>query len=275
MTRMSSRLLSRPFSWYKWYLCDHVKHLRGTYRFANFIDRISQVGMAKIDESNAQGIGEYACDNIIILDACRFDTFRSVVGKGRSRITLGGCTPEYVWENFSNGDYDDVVYVTGNPQFSPQTFHARTGRRVDGVFHEVFHTYETGWSDQLGTVPPGSVLEDLNTARKLFPHKKIIAHFMQPHIPFLDSDVESSCGTDSRNVWRMAEMGLYDQGDVKEAYRNNLEYIWSTISKPLRKLDGRTLVTSDHGNFLGENGRYGHTDYSKARALREVPLLEL
>lgn len=275
MASMRSRFLSRPFAWYKWYLCDHVKHLTGAYRFANLLDRISQIGISKVEESNAKGVDQYEWDNLVVLDGCRFDTFKSVVGRGQPRIALAGCTPEYIWENFSDGDFGDVVYVTGNPQFSPQSFRNKTGREIEEVFHEVFHTYESGWSSQAGTVRPEPILEDLRTAKKLFPDKRIVAHFMQPHIPFLNSDIESPYESGSRNVWRMAEMGLYDRGEVEEAYRDNLELIWNIINEPLQDLEGRTLVTSDHGNFLGENGRYDHTDYSRAEALRRVPLLEV
>lgn len=272
---MKTRLLSRPFAWYKWYLCDHVKQVRGTYRFANLLDRISQIGLEKVSEKDAKGIDHYGWDNLVILDGCRLDTFRSTIGGCESRVALAGCTPEYIWENFSSGDYSDIVYVTGNPQFSPESFRSKTGRNIESVFHEVFHTYRHGWDDEAGTVPPRPVLEDLETANRLFPEKRTVAHFMQPHIPFLDSDVRSPFDSGSRNVWRMAEIGLYTHEEIEEAYSDNLRYIWDRISGSLSDLDGRTMVTSDHGNFLGENGRYDHTDYSRAKALRKVPLLEV
>nr|EGQ40794.1 MAG: hypothetical protein J07AB56_00400 [Candidatus Nanosalinarum sp. J07AB56] len=221
--------------------------------------------MEKVNEANAKGIEHYDWDNLVILDGCRLDTFKSTIGECRSRVALAGCTPEYIWENFSDGDYDDVVYVTGNPQLSPESFRNKTGRRIGDVFHEVFHTYRYGWDDDTGTTRPEPVLEDLETANKLFPEKRKVAHFMQPHIPFLDSDVRSPYDSGSRNVWRMAEMGIYGHNEVKRAYSDNLRYVWDRISDSLSELDGRTLVTSDHGNFLGENGRYDHTDYSRAK----------
>lgn len=50
----------------------------------------------------------------------------------------------------------------------------------------------TDWDEKSGVVRPEPLIRDAKNARKLFPDKKIIVHFMQPHVPFLTSDIEQS-----------------------------------------------------------------------------------
>lgn len=39
---------------------------------------------------------------------------------------------------------------------------------------------------------------------------------------------------------------------------------------PAEVVQGKTVLTSDHGNLVGENNLYGHPAESKAKVLREV-----
>lgn len=64
------------------------------------------------------------------------------------------------------------------------------------------------------------------------------------------------------------------------AYKSNVEYVLESLSKLLIKmekdLEGKRLViTSDHGEFLGEKETYSHFQGSRNPILTEVPWVEL
>lgn len=62
----------------------------------------------------------------------------------------------------------------------------------------------------------------------------------------------------------------------RELYKDNLKKVLRECSKLIRHLEGRVIVTSDHGECLGENRIYGHhRGYLDIRELREVPWLEV
>ena len=69
----------------------------------------------------------------------------------------------------------------------------------------------------------------------------------------------------------MGELELLDKEQLREDYRKNLEYVMDSVEKLGENLEGRTVVTSDHGNLIGEKGRYGHPGKKEHKALREVP----
>ncbi len=54
-------------------------------------------------------------------------------------------------------------------------------------------------------------------------------------------------------------------------YKENLEFVWSEVQDMIDSLDGKSIVTADHGELLGEWGRYGHYPNSDAEGLRKVP----
>jgi len=56
---------------------------------------------------------------------------------------------------------------------------------------------------------------------------------------------------------------------VRNAYRENLELVLNYVKQLVAEIpSGKIIITADHGEWLGEDGRYGH-------ALMEVPWLEI
>jgi len=45
---------------------------------------------------------------------------------------------------------------------------------------------------------------------------------------------------------------------LKKAYLDNLHIVLKNAQALCEKLDGKTIITSDHGELLGEKGLYGH-----------------
>ncbi len=185
-------LLEIPVKLYMKKIYPFVKNKRGAYRVSVFLENMAKPSFSfKGTETSIKDF-RASWDNLIILDACRQDTFEKVTGLDGSRISRGSATKEFIKENFSSGDFSDTIYVTGNPHFDSGKFEQYTGRKPENVFHQIFNTYNTDWDDEAGVVLPSAIRRDVETARKLYPNKKIIAHFMQPHTPFIQSDVEQS-----------------------------------------------------------------------------------
>jgi hypothetical protein len=232
-------------------------------------------------------------DNLLILDGCRFDLFEqvnTVDGELHSRISSGSATPEFLDENFAGDDYHDTVYVTANPMYRLQD--------LEGTFHAVVDVWEDHWDDELKTVLPDPMTAATREAHETYPNKRILSHFMQPHYPFVGrlgqslgeqsgweftyrrvTDGDGDGTSDAPNVWQLLEDGVVSTEDVWAAYRENLEIVLSYVEELVDDLEGRTVVTSDHGNMLGEFALpfpkrvYGHPRGIHTKELVKVPWL--
>ena len=231
-------------------------------------------------------------DNVVLLDACRYDLYESVLADhdlpgdlGERRSCASG-TPAYLARNFGEDTFHDVVYVTANPyvatELDPDTFHA------------VDHVWRDGWNDDLGTVMPDVMCERALACAERYPDKRLVVHFNQPHVPFvgeyrlegrgmegirsraLDSAAPDP-RTRGRTPFEQLGAGEVDRESVWRAYRSNLEVAMDAVETLLSAFDGRTVVTADHGNALGERAWpfpiriYGHPLGILVPALTRVP----
>ncbi|MHC4475558.1 MAG: sulfatase-like hydrolase/transferase [Planctomycetota bacterium] len=60
---------------------------------------------------------------------------------------------------------------------------------------------------------------------------------------------------------------------LRKAYKENLEIVLCYVAELVDALTGRIVVTSDHGEMLGENNCYCHWSRSNNKLLREIPWL--
>ena len=228
-------------------------------------------------------------DNLIILDACRYDYFKkytSFEGDPSRVVSKGRGSWEFIRENFVGRELHDTVYVTANP-------------RSERLEQDVFFTVKTilhKWDEDLGTVPPECVTEAAIEAHKQYPNKRLIIHYMQPHAPHLgetaqklkreyeQSGVDQYSGVNSVNrkdgtkkIFHLYENGQITRTQLRESYRETLEIVESHVKDLVDELKGKTVITADHGENLGEY-KYGmsltgHGPQSKE--LRFVPWMEL
>jgi len=222
-------------------------------------------------------------DTLIILDACRADMFErrcKFDGSFDTRKSRGSSTPEWLEENFVGQEFHDTVYITTNPFVSTKV--------PEETFHDVIWSIDMDWDYELGTVPPKPVCNRLREAREEYPHKRIIAHFIQPHHPFIGpigqqfTQSRFTYGKDEEptgNPWRDLKFGLRDitEREVWEGYIENLDLVFDALDPLMEKLEGKTVISADHGNIAGERMSpiplrgYGHPVGLHVPELVEVP----
>lgn len=210
-------------------------------------------------EFNTDGLDVMAADwdTLIVLDACRYDTFEAecdLPGRLERRESRGSHTVEFLAGNFADRDLEDTVYVTASPQLR------RWWDRIDTKLHDVIDVWrEDGWNDEHHTVLPETMMAYALDAHDRYPNKRLVVHFLQPHYPFIDAPRELNPrrfgDTDDRpDIWGLLRRGDadVDPESVRRAYRDNLNRALPAVRELMDELDGRTVVTSDHGNMFGE-----------------------
>jgi hypothetical protein len=175
----------------------------------------------------------------------------------------GSKTPEWARQNFGNGEFGDTVYIASNGQVS---------KAIDPTFHRMIEI----WQSTDGVPYPEDISEAARVASRDYPNKRIVAHYLQPHRPFIVSEDRFSEGfTD--NPWQALAVGNVDCETVWDLYRRNLEAVIEHAFDLAEKIPGRAIVTSDHGNLLGERTYpvfirlYGHPGGVRHPGLVDVP----
>jgi len=232
-----------------------------------------------INTHRAVQVSEQDWDNLIILDACRYDVFQESdhpEGELTSVRSLGSKTGEFLKANFAE-PHSDTVYVSANPQIQLHD--------IERYFYETIRLWESHWDENHRTVPPDTVAEQALATQCQYPNKRLIVHFVQPHYPFLgetgkDIDHGTMIGdgliAEERSyptVWERLERGDLSRETAWQAYEENLELTLPHVRTLLDGLIGRSVVTSDHGNAFGEWALYGHPAQRHIRSLVRVPWL--
>lgn len=63
-----------------------------------------------------------------------------------------------------------------------------------------------------------------------------------------------------------------DLDQIKEGYVTNLKLVLKEVKKLISKLEGKIVVTADHGEAFGERGEFFHsTVLTSNPVVREVP----
>ena len=228
-------------------------------------------------------------DNLIVLDACRADSFReraTLPGETGERTCVAATTDEFVRENFGDGTFHDTVYVTANPRVNVNA--------TPDSFHDIVDVWEHGWDETVQTVRPETMTDAVLAAADDYPDKRIVAHYVQPHAPFVGPTADripahstqsdhralargGDPDGDSANVWQLLESGAVDHETVVAAYEENVDLAVGETERLLSSLTGRTAVTADHATLLGErvpplfDRTYGHPVEIYPPALVTVP----
>ena len=241
-----------------------INDVRGAHFLNRKLNYFLERELESADEQETL-ITEKDWDNLIILDACRYDTYYEIVDDDKEDyiISPGSHSREFIEETFSEGDFSDIIYITANPHFSESWFEESASRDIEETFFAVYKTFETDWNEKLGTTLPDPVIRDALNAEKLYPEKKKIIHFMQPHAPLAYSKKES------------ADLSGFEGDREEEAerrYRKNLEFVLDRLDELVEEVEDKTVITADHGELLGEGDRYfSHPHSIDSKVLKKVP----
>jgi hypothetical protein len=223
-------------------------------------------------------------DNLIILDACRWDDFKKIndiSGTLSERISRGVDSAKFVERNFQGRELWDTVYVTANPHV----------RLIDeDTFYAIVNDPILEWDSDIECVKPSSVTRHAVAAHQKYPNKRLIIHYMQPHFPPLGPtgkqikcDINlSGFHPDGRELDGTRLMDAVAAGTVspvtsRRAYRENLYIVLNEVEKLLEEIDGKSVLTSDHGEMFGERpypfmGKlYEHHNHPKNLNVCKVP----
>lgn len=236
---------------------------------------------------NAGGVDILSADwdSLIILDACRFDTFEDVASDLPGELTKveskASATTQFLRANFSGETLHDTVYVTANPQLYRVENGIYDADPINVAFHEQIDVWQDNWHEEHRTVMPEVVTEAALAAAERYPNKRLIVHYMQPHAPYVGDTGVEELPTEYLNFWTSFKRGEFDVSTetAKRAYRENLELVLPSVSELLSEYDGKTVVTADHGELLGERDfpipirQFGHPPYTNIPSLVEVPWL--
>jgi len=240
-------------------------------------------------------------DNLLLLDACRYDEFCRLDlfdnATIDSRITLGSRTPEYLERTFDDVKLHDTVYVTANPQVLK--FQSESDLESP-IFYNTISLLDE-WDEDAQTIRPEEVTQAALRADREYPNKRLIIHFLQPHAPFLgptakkiqDRTGKTVGGVDpgreytniqpqninSSSYMDVLEMGISPE-EIRTAYRETLQLVLEECNLLRGTLSGKTALTSDHGELLGErvhpfgDPRWEHPPKVRTSELCIVPWVE-
>lgn len=239
-------------------------------------------------------------DYLIILDACRYDIFEEVIdidGQLNSVISKGSHSKEFASKHFADNSFYDTVYVTANG------IGARIGKNCfyDLIFTDEMDSVpdvEVLHSNKKGLAPSTVYNAGLKTYNK-YPNKRIIIHFMQPHMPYFGNKAKclrervekDGLIVEAREVKKLENDrnekdtvsgldGAFRQGyitskELREVYVENLKFVIEYVKDLTDELQGKIVITSDHGEYLGEYNKAGHYPYRYTKELKKVPWLTI
>jgi hypothetical protein len=212
-------------------------------------------------------------DNLVVLDACRYDVFAAVAasslpGTLERRTSQAATTPEFVRANFGGRDLHDTVYVTQN------TWYLKLRDDIDASVHDVANPRQD----------PGAVTDRALAFDERYPNKRLVVHYLPPHHPYIGPTAERELPSYEEqfgDFLRQVQRGRVDLDDatLRAAYRENLERVLPEVERLLDALAGKTVVTADHGELLGETLSpvpvtvYGHHRGLYVDELVDVPWL--
>jgi len=210
-------------------------------------------------------------DNLVILDACRYDLFKETLkkfdldGRLEKKISRGSNTPEFIENNFKGENVEEIIYVNSNP-----TVNLAIEKKLENKkFFKMVNVWEDYWDKKKETVLPKEVVKNAIIAKQMNPDRRMIIHFLQPHVPFIGEYEQ-----EGELIQVAMEKGI---PVAKKAYNSNLEIVFPHLKRLINNLRGKTVITSDHGNAFGEKITflrlpiYGHPPGVHIPPLVEVP----
>lgn len=243
-------------------------------------------------------IWEREWDVLVVLDGCRYDLWQEVapmygLPDEDTHWSNASCSIDWILRNFNQYPEEarQTAYVTANPFADHGTESARSADLSDEPVGHFRPLYKTEWTElfdgQIATVPPETVTDhaiDAWRRRDELDVDRLVVHYMQPHEPYrarpewgsgdnklLENliDPETPAGS---SIWPALEAGEVDMDEFWDVYQDNLRWVLDDVAERfLDNVEGTVVLTSDHGNALGEWGEWHHPPGAIGPSVRRVP----
>lgn len=219
-------------------------------------------------------------DTLVLLDACRYDAFAAHAdgfdGRTEARTSRAASTSEFVGANFSGRALHDVVYVSANPWY--MKLRDDIGASVHAYYDVHNEPEERPHVDQMYLTTEAAL-----EAAEAHPNKRLLVHYAPPHHPLFGPTAEAHLPS----IEAQLEMGFYERirrGDIqvdrdvlRRAYDETLAAVCEEARTVVEAVDGKTVISADHGEMLGERAwpvpvrYYGHVPGLYTDELVTVP----
>ncbi|WP_178917804.1 hypothetical protein [Natronomonas gomsonensis] len=279
---------------------------RDTEKLLEGIYSVYAAGWQAVTSRHPLGTNVYDAewDVLIVLDACRVDALREVadeydfLGDIDSIWSVGSNSQEWYLNTFT-GQYAEAIaktaLITSNPNAEAVLKHGDTDPRIpipfswtdwshvsEEAFAHIEYTrqHERPFDDLGDDAPTFDAIQDPNyiTDRAIAAgrndYEKIIVHYFQPHRPFVDGLIRQNqpLSVTEESPYRAVQAGEITKSDLWAAYLDNLRLALGSIEILLENIDAEdVIITSDHGELLGEFGQYGHFFGLPHPDLKRVP----
>jgi len=208
-------------------------------------------------------------DNLIVLDACRYDVFSKLVVQSKLNGKLLKLLPDVIntkeWYKLNFGKKNnDIILVTGHPH--PYWF-------KENFYRTIF--LKKNW------LKPEETLKEAVRIQEVYPKKRKLIHLVQPHIPFigeegrklseeLDLMPESWRNLGGTTAYDRINKFAKENGFERlwKCYTENLEIALRVVEEYIGKLKGSKVITADHGETIGEGGKYRHN----CKEVKKIPI---
>lgn len=219
---------------------------------------------------------------LIIFDALRYDTFDHYTGEAEVEEVTSPAVRTSDWMQAIWDDQYDACYVSGAPLTGDHDHSSYTG---DDHFTEMIEVWKDSWSDELRTVPPEPITDTAIEA--LQSYDKVLVHYVQPHAPYIGTPqiigergrADTPVADDERGergvmgkIRQDYRSGELSDDELHRAYYDNLVQVAQGARPLIDASDRRTVITSDHGECLGEH-KIGHN--FNCSHIRQVPWFEV
>lgn len=230
--------------------------------------------------SQVELVHEGRWDTLLILDAMRYDVFKQLNKIPGKLVKVTSPAPHtWPWLDAMFPHRYPWTYFTAHPHIVHKDIPDRW--RGDLHFDRVVPIWDKYWNNELGTVHPVDVCKVVGTT----PYKKAIVHFIQPHGPWIGKHkLLNPWSLELHQKYNMMADWIIERVkptplQFRLLYKDNVRLVLNTIQKNLKLFKGRVVITSDHGEMLGESDKDGepiflhHPSYPEfaVKKLLEVP----
>jgi hypothetical protein len=223
---------------------------------------------------------------LIVMDAGRYDTFerlhrRHLNGSLKPSYSHVSSTHEWLTRNLPVLSQNTPTIFSSHPFINSKGIPVGGLRVTDHLPKEkIIDLWESHWNQGLGTVQPQEINKVFSSTD---PQDRNILWYIQPHFPWISDPtlsrrlIEESdqAGTRlDRHLADQIERGNLSRDRVRRTYEANLDTVLHSVSKLVDSLADsveRIVVTSDHGELLGEHGLCLHRSNLQLPELTTVP----